>query len=196
MPWHVDKTESCPVSKPWGVIKDADGKVVGCHESKTSALRQLGILNQIEKSSRPYLEKLWKDEMQAVILAAETSFETIQVKLNPSEFKYSLWIADTAQRRKVGLSFRSELPSGVDGIIFMYVDEDVRTISPERAMMNLILYSFNSEGELQDMGSLKSGTMVSTVFKNSQFIVQTTKEDIDVQFLEFLGDDISHENKN
>ena len=45
MPWHVDKTAQCPASKPWGVIKNSDGKVVGCHATKKDANKQLAALN-------------------------------------------------------------------------------------------------------------------------------------------------------
>src|SRR5512139_2899795 len=44
MPWHVGKSSSCPGSKPYAVIKDSDGSVVGCHETKAKADRQLAAL--------------------------------------------------------------------------------------------------------------------------------------------------------
>lgn len=39
MPWHVARTSQCPTSKPYGVIKDATGKIVpgGCHKTKAEA---------------------------------------------------------------------------------------------------------------------------------------------------------------
>jgi HK97 family phage prohead protease len=54
MPWHIEpKHSSCPVSKPWAVVKDSDGKVVGCHPSKESANAQLAALNINVKSEVP-----------------------------------------------------------------------------------------------------------------------------------------------
>jgi len=44
MPWHVAKSGSCPGDKPWAVIKDADGEVVGCHASEAAAEKQLAAL--------------------------------------------------------------------------------------------------------------------------------------------------------
>ena len=45
MPWHVEKNASkCSPSKPWAVIKDSDGSVAGCHETKDGANQQLKAL--------------------------------------------------------------------------------------------------------------------------------------------------------
>lgn len=41
MPWRIQKGHSkCPSSKPWGVVKEADGSVAGCHSSRAGAIRQ------------------------------------------------------------------------------------------------------------------------------------------------------------
>lgn len=50
MPWHIVKhAGQCPASTPWAVVKEADGKMVGCHESREKALRQLAALNAQKK---------------------------------------------------------------------------------------------------------------------------------------------------
>lgn len=60
MPWHIDKTSKCPASKPWGVIKDSDGSVAGCHPDKEKAKAQLKALyaNVPEAKSRTVKELL------------------------------------------------------------------------------------------------------------------------------------------
>lgn len=51
MPWHVVKSVSkCSASKPWAVIKNQDGSVAGCHETKADALKQLAALYANESS--------------------------------------------------------------------------------------------------------------------------------------------------
>lgn len=50
MPYHVAKTKKCEASKPWGVIKDSDGEVMGCHPNKAAANKQLAALYANEKS--------------------------------------------------------------------------------------------------------------------------------------------------
>jgi hypothetical protein len=51
MPWHISHGHSsCASSKPWAVIKDSDGSVVGCHETEDSAKAQLAALNASENS--------------------------------------------------------------------------------------------------------------------------------------------------
>jgi HK97 family phage prohead protease len=49
MPWHVGRTDACPASKPFGVIKDDDGSVDGrCHETREGAQRQMSALYAAE----------------------------------------------------------------------------------------------------------------------------------------------------
>jgi HK97 family phage prohead protease len=52
VPWHVAKSDQCPASKPWAVIKDDDGAVEGCHATKDDANDQLAALNASEDDSR------------------------------------------------------------------------------------------------------------------------------------------------
>lgn len=54
MPWHVAKPDSCPASKPYGVIKDSDGSVVACHESPGKAKKQLAALYASESVKKRY----------------------------------------------------------------------------------------------------------------------------------------------
>jgi HK97 family phage prohead protease len=51
MPWHIAKSSSCPASKPYGVIKDSDDSVAGCHASEASAKKQLAALYANEGKS-------------------------------------------------------------------------------------------------------------------------------------------------
>lgn len=45
MPWHiVEGHEGCPEDRPWAVVKDDDGKVVGCHPSEQDAKDHLAAL--------------------------------------------------------------------------------------------------------------------------------------------------------
>jgi hypothetical protein len=55
MPYHVAKTAKCSASKPWGVIKDSDGKVMGCHPSKKAANKQLAALYANESDAKKSL---------------------------------------------------------------------------------------------------------------------------------------------
>ena len=51
MPYHVGKSSECPSSKPHAVIKDSDGKVMGCHSSVKSAQRQIAAIHASEGKS-------------------------------------------------------------------------------------------------------------------------------------------------
>ena len=54
MPWHVEQSGECPASRPWAVIKDADGTIEGCHASEADAQAQLTALNIVESEGRAY----------------------------------------------------------------------------------------------------------------------------------------------
>lgn len=51
MPYHVAKSSGCPSSKPWAVIKNSDGKIMGCHASKADAENQLAAIHANEGNS-------------------------------------------------------------------------------------------------------------------------------------------------
>ena len=44
MPWHIGRSDKCPASKPYAVIKDSDSSVAGCHETRTEAKKQMAAL--------------------------------------------------------------------------------------------------------------------------------------------------------
>lgn len=52
MPWHVAKSEECPASRPYAVIKDDDGSVEGCHASEAAAEDQMAALYASEQEGR------------------------------------------------------------------------------------------------------------------------------------------------
>lgn len=49
MPWTIHRDNRCPLSKPFAVVKSADGEVVGCHETREKALKQQAALYANEK---------------------------------------------------------------------------------------------------------------------------------------------------
>lgn len=51
MPWHVTKSDSCPVNSPWAVIKDGTSDISGCHESQAAANDQMAVLYAAEEAS-------------------------------------------------------------------------------------------------------------------------------------------------
>ena len=54
MPYHVAKSSECPSGKPWAVIKDDDGKVMGCHASKDDANKQIAALYANDPSAKGF----------------------------------------------------------------------------------------------------------------------------------------------
>jgi Escherichia/Staphylococcus phage prohead protease len=57
MPYHIAKSAQCPTSKPWAVIKDADGKVMGCHPSHDAAYEQLKALYVHDPNAKKSLDQ-------------------------------------------------------------------------------------------------------------------------------------------
>lgn len=58
MPWHVGTSDDCPPSEPFAVIKDSDGSVEGCHETREAAEAQMRALYASEKAMRPIITAL------------------------------------------------------------------------------------------------------------------------------------------
>ena len=52
MPWHVERSDECPESRPYAVIKDDDGSVEGCHASEAAAEEQMAALYASEADER------------------------------------------------------------------------------------------------------------------------------------------------
>lgn len=49
MPWEIVKSHpSCPTSRPWGVVKQGDGELEGCHPSEADAQKQTAALYAAE----------------------------------------------------------------------------------------------------------------------------------------------------
>ena len=48
MPYSIQKSDSCPEDRPYGVVKDDDGRVMGCHSSEESAASQVAALYAAE----------------------------------------------------------------------------------------------------------------------------------------------------
>lgn len=58
MPWSTTaESGKCPASKPWAVVRDADGTVEGCHETEAAANRQRAALYAQEETSKSMQHK-------------------------------------------------------------------------------------------------------------------------------------------
>ncbi len=72
MPWHVAKSAKCSPSKPWAVLKSADGSLVACHKSEYSAQQQLKALYANEPTARSEKSESW-DSYRAAVVQLEMS---------------------------------------------------------------------------------------------------------------------------
>jgi hypothetical protein len=57
MPWSVHKDDRCPAAKPWGVVKESDGSLEGCHPSKEAGLKQSAALYASEAAMTDELDE-------------------------------------------------------------------------------------------------------------------------------------------
>jgi HK97 family phage prohead protease len=58
MPWHVVQEDaSCSVSEPWGVRKDDDNSLAGCHGSEAEAVGQIAALYAAEADRSVRMEE-------------------------------------------------------------------------------------------------------------------------------------------
>jgi HK97 family phage prohead protease len=128
MPWTVSRSDDCPASRPWAVIKDDDGSIEGCHASEADAQAQLVALNIAESEGRAY--------------------ESI-------DFKPPAGVAEEAQR---GLDWRREYGRGGTEIGIARARDLAgrRNVSPETARRMKAYFDrheVDKEGEGWDRGS-------------------------------------------
>jgi HK97 family phage major capsid protein len=54
MPYHVARSDECPVSKPWAVMNSQTGKIHGCHDTQASANDQMAALYANEPKGKAW----------------------------------------------------------------------------------------------------------------------------------------------
>lgn len=52
MPYHIASSAECPDDKPYAVVKDADGSILGCHETPEDAAAQIAAVERSEAAVR------------------------------------------------------------------------------------------------------------------------------------------------
>jgi phage head maturation protease len=72
LPWHLSNNE--PGCTGWAVVKDSDGKVVGCHPSRRKALAQLAALNANVKEAQMDV-KFPTADLYRALAPSESHFE-------------------------------------------------------------------------------------------------------------------------
>jgi len=78
MPYKVAKSSECPASKPWGVIKEGDGEVMGCHESEEKAQGQQAALYAAEADEERGIVSKFRDflnKLRGLVDQAEAEAE-------------------------------------------------------------------------------------------------------------------------
>jgi len=48
MPYHVARSETCPAERPYAVVKDDTGEIMGCHPTPERAGAQIGAIERSE----------------------------------------------------------------------------------------------------------------------------------------------------
>lgn len=112
MPYTVQKSDSCPESRPYAVVKKATGEVVACHATPESAGSQIGAINHNEKMKA---EK-WSERMRALSLAHDVCFGFELVRFGNHELIAE--IAERPEQHTVGFKFRTA--PRFDAMLFKY----------------------------------------------------------------------------
>jgi len=68
MPWHiVENSRSCPATQPFAVVKDDDGSVEGCHETRQGAEDQMAALYASEENERGGLMEFIQNFVDGIV---------------------------------------------------------------------------------------------------------------------------------
>jgi len=98
MPYHTAKSTGCPTSRPWAVINDNNGRVMGCHTDEAAAKSQMAALYVAEtkRSSAMNVVNL-PDEVERRLATIPTDLDPTVVtrgqrrvehrKFRPTEFR-------------------------------------------------------------------------------------------------------------
>lgn len=79
MPYHLsNKVDGC---SGWAVVKDSDGKVMGCHKTKKEATDQLVALHFNEPETKKAYDKL----AQEIIKATQEVVDDIRKELDEQD---------------------------------------------------------------------------------------------------------------
>ena len=81
MPWHIAEDHAdCPSGEPFAVVKDDDGKVVGCHVSRDAAEKQLAALYASEDGdasrSQPMFNRSW--DLEDILIRSGGDGRTVE----------------------------------------------------------------------------------------------------------------------
>jgi HK97 family phage prohead protease len=101
MPWAVQKDDRCPTSRPWGVSKDDDNELEGCHESEEAAKAQQralyareGTMSNGEMQKKTFdLVEVKADEERGTFTALASVFGNVDLggdKMVKGAFKNTL----------------------------------------------------------------------------------------------------------
>ncbi len=66
-----------------------------------------------------------------------------------------VWVADTADERSQGLRGVAELPTGIDGMLFIWDEVGPRTFTMEDTAMPLDIWWFDSDRRLAGLDSVR-----------------------------------------
>lgn len=79
MPYHVARSAECPASRPWAVVKDSDGTIMGCHATRSAAVAQLAALHAAEPGMMSRMsEVVERKTWGGVALKADTDTGTLE----------------------------------------------------------------------------------------------------------------------
>jgi hypothetical protein len=90
MPWHiVENSRQCPTTQPFAVVKDADGSVEGCHETRQGAEDQMAALYASEEQARGGLMEFIQKFVDGIVERVRQELGAIQRAWDGSASNYA-----------------------------------------------------------------------------------------------------------
>lgn len=147
MPYTVQKSDSCPESRPYAVVKKATGEVVACHVSPEAAGKQIGAINHNEKEKHHKDQEKavqWSERMRALSLAHDVCFGFELIRFGNHELIAE--IAERPDQQTVGFKFRTA--PRFDAMLFKY-DADMNVpFTMSDVAFDLDIFWFDSNKNL------------------------------------------------
>jgi len=156
MPWTVSRSDECPASRPWAVIKDDDGSIEGCHASEANAQAQLVALNIAESES----DRSYTMEIERRLMEFESEDELV---IEPRQNGQAAIVGYAAVYNRLSLDlggFREEIMPGAFD----------RILNRQRGKADVVAL-FNHDSNIV-LGRTSSGTLeLSSDEKGLRYVV-------------------------
>lgn len=176
MPYTVKKGEGCPTDKPYAVVSDRSGRVLGCHGTSEKAARQVAHIMESEREKKQENAHEWSERMRAILSTHDVCFGLSLVRLGDVEL-----IAEVAERTpqwKMGLKHRPKMR--YDAMLFKFNTPQQAQFTMTDVNFDLDVFWFDADKNLIGKTAATAGAPFVETPPNYVYALEVPAAQIDV----------------